>query len=113
MALVAGAMTGMPADELPVPLRRVARFAPNRRAKLGGAPIAAALSTDPLFRQRVASRVVEAAGDLGAAVVAGTRPAAADPVDLAAMAYLARPTGWINLITEASGLSRSTRTARP
>ena len=35
-------------------------------------------------------------------MVAGTRPAAADPVDLAAIAYLARPTGWINLITEAS-----------
>lgn len=102
VALVAAAMTGMAADELPTPLRRVARFAPNRRAKLGVAPIAAALSTDPLFRQRVAVRVVDAAGDLGAAVVAGNRPAAADPVDLAAIAYLARPAGWIGLITGAS-----------
>ncbi|MCM0675469.1 hypothetical protein NCC78_12325, partial [Micromonospora phytophila] len=35
VALSAAALPGLPADEVPVPLRRVAKFAPNRRARLG------------------------------------------------------------------------------
>ncbi len=62
-----------------MPLRRVAKFAPNRRARLGAPAIAAQLTADPLFRQRVTARVLADAGDLGTAVVEGTAPAAADP----------------------------------
>ncbi|TDC41485.1 NYN domain-containing protein [Micromonospora sp. KC213] len=102
VALTAAVLPGLPADEVPVPLRRVAKFAPNRRARLGAPAIAAQLTGDPLFRQRVTARVLADAGDLGAAVVAGTAPAAADPVEVAALAYLARPRGWRELI-EASG----------
>src|SRR5436190_22518330 len=87
IALAASAITGFPAEELPAQLRRVARFAPNRRARLGPAPIAAQLASDLLFRQRIAARVVADAGELGTAVSAGTRPAAADPVEVAALAY--------------------------
>jgi predicted RNA-binding protein with PIN domain len=100
--LTAAALPGMPADEVPVPLRRVARFAPNRRARLGGAAIAAQLASDPLFRQRIGGRVVTEAGDLGLAISGGMAPAAADPVEVAAIAYLARPDGWRDLI-EAAG----------
>ncbi|MFI9640188.1 NYN domain-containing protein [Micromonospora sp. NPDC051925] len=102
VALTAAVLPGLPADEVPVPLRRVAKFAPNRRARLGGSVIAAQLTADPLFRQRVTARVLADAGDLGAAVVEGTAPAAADPVEVAALAYLARPRGWRELI-DASG----------
>ncbi|MEH0821097.1 NYN domain-containing protein [Micromonospora sp. CPCC 205714] len=102
VALTAAVLPGLPADEVPVPLRRVAKFAPNRRARLGGSVIAAQLTADPLFRQRVTARVLVDAGDLGAAVVEGTAPGAADPVEVAALAYLARPRGWRELI-EASG----------
>ncbi|MFC4021232.1 NYN domain-containing protein [Micromonospora sp. GCM10011542] len=102
VALTAAVLPGLPADEVPVPLRRVAKFAPNRRARLGAPVIAAQLTADPLFRQRVTARVLADAGDLGAAVVEGTAPAAADPVEVAALAYLARPLGWRDLI-EASG----------
>ncbi|SBT48563.1 NYN domain-containing protein [Micromonospora narathiwatensis] len=102
VALTAAVLPGLPADEVPVPLRRVAKFAPNRRARLGAPVIAAQLTADPLFRQRVTARVLADAGDLGAAVVEGTAPAAADPVEVAALAYLARPRGWRELI-EASG----------
>ena len=101
-ALTAAALPGMPLDEMPVPLRRVARFAPNRRARLGGQAIAAQLATDPLFRQRIGGRIVTEAGDLGAAVASGMAPAAADPVEVAALAYLARPDGWRDLV-EAAG----------
>ncbi|MGC5018188.1 NYN domain-containing protein [Micromonospora sp. DT47] len=102
VALTAAVLPGLPADEVPVPLRRVAKFAPNRRARLGAPAIAAQLTADPLFRQRVTARVLADSGDLGAAVVEGTAPAAADPVEVAALAYLARPRAWRELI-EASG----------
>jgi predicted RNA-binding protein with PIN domain len=101
MTLAAAALPGLPADEIPVALRRVARFAPHRRARLGGREIAAQLAADPLFRQRISTRVVADSGDLGAAVAAGMAPAAADPVEVAALAYLARPEGWRALIEDA------------
>ena len=52
VALAAAVIGGMPADEVPAALRKVASFAPNRRARLGGPAIAAQLAADPLFRQR-------------------------------------------------------------
>jgi predicted RNA-binding protein with PIN domain len=105
--LTAAALPGMPADEMPVPLRRVARFAPNRRARLGGQAIAAQLASDPLFRQRVSGRIVTDSGDLGAAVANGLAPAAADPVEVAALAYLVRPVGWRDLIDAAGDAVRA------
>src|SRR3954453_1609492 len=101
-ALVAAALPGLPMDEMPMQLRRVARFAPNRRARMGAQAIAAQLASDPLFRQRIGGPGVTGAGDLGAAVAGGRAPAAADPVEVAALAYLARPDGWRDLI-EAAG----------
>jgi predicted RNA-binding protein with PIN domain len=106
-ALAAAALPGLPPDEIPVPLRRVARFAPNRRARLGGREIAAQIAADPLFRQRLSTRVVADAGDLGAAVTDGLAPAAADPVEVAALAYLARPDGWRGLISDAGEVVRA------
>ncbi|MEU4425635.1 NYN domain-containing protein [Actinoplanes sp. NPDC024001] len=107
MTLAAAALPGLPAEEMPVPLRRVARFAPNRRARLGGRDIAAQLVADPLFRQRIGARIVTEAGDLGAAVTSGVAPAAADPVEVAALAYLARPDSWRELIDAAGDAVRA------
>lgn len=101
VALTAVALPGLPNEEVPVPLRRVAKFAPNRRARLGAPMIATQLASDPLFRQRITQRVLADAGELGAAVVAGTAPAAADPVEVAALAYLVRPRGWRDLVETA------------
>ncbi len=105
--LASAALGGLPFDELPVVLRRVARFAPNRRARLGGAQLAAALTSDPLFRQRISTRVREVAGELGAAVGEGLHPAAADPAEVAALAYLLRPAGWLAMIDEAGSALRA------
>lgn len=102
VTLTATALPGLPADEVPIPLRRIAKFAPNRRARLGASAIAAQLAHDPLFRQRITTRVVAETGELGRAVMEGGAPAAADPVQVAALAYLIRPAGWRKLI-EASG----------
>jgi predicted RNA-binding protein with PIN domain len=106
ITLAAAAITGMRLDELPMVLRRVAKFAPNRRARLGGPIIATQLAGDPLLRQRLASRAVEEAGELGLAVIDGTPPAAADPVEVAALAYLARPEGWRDLVAAATDAVR-------
>jgi predicted RNA-binding protein with PIN domain len=106
IALAASAISQIPMTELPVPLRRVAKFAPNRRARLGAGPISTQLSGDALFRQRVAAKVLEEAGDLGAAVAEGGAPATADPVDIAAIAYLARPEGWVGLVEDAAATLR-------
>src|SRR5439155_3697665 len=107
IALAAVALSGLPVEELPVPLRRIAKFAPNRRARLGGPSIATQITGDPLFRQRIAKRVLADAGELGAAVIEGACPAAADPVEVAALAYLARPNGWAELVASASEAVRA------
>jgi predicted RNA-binding protein with PIN domain len=104
VSLVAEVLPHLGADEVPTSLRSFARFTPTRRARLGGSAIAAQLATDPLFRQRAAAKAIEAKGTLGAAVASGTPPAAADPVDVAALAYLARPHGWADLVAAASNI---------
>jgi predicted RNA-binding protein with PIN domain len=111
VTLAAAALSGLPFDELPVPLRRVAKFAPNRRARLGGPSIALQLAADPVFRQRVGLRVVDEVGDLGAAVRDGAVPAAAEPVEVAALAYLIRPAGWVELVDAAAAALRAEATS--
>ncbi|GAA2391291.1 RNA-binding protein [Catellatospora methionotrophica] len=101
VALAAAVLTALPNDEMPIALRKVAKFAPNRRARLGGAAIAAQLTADAVFRQRISTRVLDDAGELGAAVLGGMAPAAADPIEVAALAYLARPDGWRELLDAA------------
>ncbi|GAA1379421.1 NYN domain-containing protein [Catellatospora chokoriensis] len=101
VALAAAVLTALPNDEMPVALRKVAKFAPNRRARLGGAAIAAQLTADSVFRQRISGRVLADAGELGSAVLGGMAPAAADPIEVAALAYLARPAGWRELLDAA------------
>jgi predicted RNA-binding protein with PIN domain len=100
IALAAAAISGLPSDEIPATLRKVAQFEPKRRAKLGGPAIAAQLAADPLFRQRAGTKIIEAAGDLGAAIMEGAPPGAADPVEVAALVYLGRPAGWREVLTE-------------
>jgi predicted RNA-binding protein with PIN domain len=104
--LAAAAMTGMPPADIPAALRKVAKFAPQRRARLGGAAIAAELATDALFRQQVAARTVAGAGPLSTALAGGEIPAA-DPVEVAAVAYLTRPSGWRDLVAAAGEAVRA------
>ena len=102
IALVAEVLPSLGSDEVPQLLRPFARFTPMRRARLGGPQIASQLMSDPLFRQRAAVRVIETSGALGAAVAEGTPPTGSDPVHVAALAYLARPAGWTELVAAAS-----------
>lgn len=81
---------------LPAPLRKVADFAPGRRARLGATPIAAALDADDDLRRRVATQLSAALPALAplAGVDLPSGPDAPDPVDRAAVLWLARPDGW-------------------
>ena len=102
VAHAAAALGALRADEVPAALRRIAKFAPQRRAKLGGTVIAAQLAAEPGFRQTVAETLRSSDDELTAAVAAGQRPAAADPVEVAALAYLLRPENWLDLVTGAA-----------
>src|ERR1700754_3757521 len=51
--LTALAIGAMPAADVPIPLRRLARFTPAKRAKLGGPALTAELATSAAFRAAV------------------------------------------------------------
>ncbi|MCV2460186.1 NYN domain-containing protein [Streptomyces sp. ICN988] len=87
--------------ELPAQLRQYARFAPNRRVKFAGNAMAAAVETDALFRQRIGEKLRDAQPELAGALDAGSALPAADPLDVAAAAYVLRPHGWVKLVTAA------------
>ncbi|GAW52490.1 MULTISPECIES: NYN domain-containing protein [unclassified Nocardioides] len=80
VALTADALPDVP--RLPASVRRVATFAPARRARLGGTAIAEALADDD-FRARV-----------GTQVAARPAPAGDDPATEAALDWLTRPDDW-------------------
>ncbi|BFV59734.1 NYN domain-containing protein [Kitasatospora sp. CMC57] len=101
VGIAADALGGLPAAELPVSLRQYAKFTPARRAKYAATALAAALEADPAFRLRIADRLRLGQPDLVRALEAGSVPGAADPMDVAAAAYLLRPAGWARLVTEA------------
>ncbi|MFE4593961.1 NYN domain-containing protein [Streptomyces laurentii] len=101
IGLVADAFGGLTLGELPAPLRQYARFTASRRAKFAGNAMATALAGDPVFRQRIGERIREAQPELTGALESGAPPAAADPVDVAAAAYVLRPAGWSKLVAAA------------
>ncbi|MFG2993070.1 NYN domain-containing protein [Streptomyces sp. NPDC048257] len=101
VALVSDAFGGLTVADLPAQLRQYARFTPTRRAKFAGNAMAAAVETDAVFRSRVAEKLREAQSDLAAALEAGAAPAAADPLDVAAAAFVLRPAGWVKLVAAA------------
>jgi predicted RNA-binding protein with PIN domain len=99
--IVSDGVGGLTLSELPAQLRQYARFTPNRRAKFAGNAMAAALETDPLFRQRIGEKFREAQPELSGALDSGSPPLAADPLDVAAAAYVLRPAGWVKLVAAA------------
>lgn len=101
VGLVAEAFGGLTVAELPPQLRQYARFTPSRRARFAGNAMAAALEAEALFRQRVGEWLRTVQPELAAAVESGAPPAAADPVDVAAAAYVLRPAGWVKLVAAA------------
>jgi predicted RNA-binding protein with PIN domain len=102
IGLAAEVVGRLPAEDIPSSLRAIARFAPTKRQRLGGVALGAALDADPAFRSKVADVVADASPDLVAAVREGTSTAAADPLDVAVVAYLTRPDGWETVLAHAN-----------
>lgn len=101
VGIAADALGAIPPGELPAGLRPYAKFTPARRAKYAATALAAALDAEPVFRVRIADRLRLGQPDLVKALESGAVPAAADPMDVAAAAYLLRPAGWSRLVVEA------------
>jgi predicted RNA-binding protein with PIN domain len=100
--LAADALGRIDRDGLSPGLRRVSSFTPGKRARLAGSQIAGALEhPDAVLRQQVAADLRTRLPGLVSALDAGTVPAAADPVDVAAVVYLVRPPGWVALLESA------------
>jgi len=100
VGLAADALGRMEVQQLPPSLRRVASFAPARRARLAATQIAGVLAEDDGFRERLAVQVRAGVPDLVRALEGGDG-SPVDPVDLAAVAYLLRPDGWAGMLEAA------------
>lgn len=86
LAQVAEVLPDVP--QLPPGVRRVATFAPARRARLGATAIGEALD-DEDFRERA-----------GVQVAARPEPAPGDDAAVAARAWVTRPEGWAEVVAE-------------
>jgi predicted RNA-binding protein with PIN domain len=102
ITLAADVLGRLAADEVPAALRRFARFAPAKRRQLGAVALAAALDADDDFRAKVAETIAETSPELTTAVREGGPTAAADPIDVAVVAYLTRPDGWPDVLASAN-----------
>ena len=109
VALAAEALGLMPQEHLPPSLKRVATFAPGRRAKLAGSQIAGVIESDDVFREQLARQVRTLVAPIAEALEGGAPPAAADPVEVAAVAYLLRPKGWTDLVAASAGVAAAER----
>ncbi|MDQ1635610.1 MAG: hypothetical protein QOJ32_2419 [Frankiaceae bacterium] len=102
LAFAAAALRSAPEADVPASLRAVRRFTPAKQLRLGGSALARALETDDAFRTMVSGHVRSTEPDLAAAVDDGRRPAAASPVDLAAVAYVLDAPAWRDLSEQVS-----------
>ena len=111
-ALASDAVGRIDPADLPPAVRRVATFTAGRRARLAGDQIGAVLESDHSFREQVAADVRSRHPGLAETVEAGAVPATADPVEVAATAYLLRPAGWAELVTvSVAAVERERRSA--
>lgn len=102
LPLASTALGSIRPDELPGPLRRFARFAPAKRAKLAEAGLRSALRGDAAFRRQVAEATRSTRGALMESLDAGEVPQDADTLDVAALAYVSRGTDWLDLVDSAA-----------
>jgi predicted RNA-binding protein with PIN domain len=102
--LAAQALGQLPATDIPPPLRRFASFAPGKRAKLSASVLGPILETDDHFRKLVAFEVRREHPELGDAVADGLAVPAAEPIQVAALAYLLRPDDWEQRVADAAQL---------
>src|SRR5699024_5862189 len=102
VGLAADTLGDLRPNVVPAPLRAIARFVPAKRAQRGASVIATTLEDDHAFRARVLRKAEEDFPGLAESVSAGELPPAADPVDVAVVAYLMQADGWEEMAQEAA-----------
>lgn len=102
--MAAAVLSSIKPDDLPGPLRRFARFAPAKRAKLAAVPLRAELGKDPVFRQRIADLVKAGHTDAAESVLADEVDEHHDVLETAALAFLLRPDHWRDMVADAARL---------
>lgn len=112
VALAADVLGTMRPDEIPSALRPVARFTSTKRARLGASAIGVALENEPRFRARVLEAAASQYPGVADALKDGAPPVAADPADVAVVAYLLRPPGWQDLVAAGATASVADHEAR-
>ena len=98
----ADTLAALPDDAVPPALVRFRSWSDRHRRLRAGTPLAAVVERDVMFRQAVAARARGELTELAAALDSGSVPPAADPADVAALAYLLRPEGWEELVGSAT-----------
>jgi predicted RNA-binding protein with PIN domain len=93
ITFAADALGVLPPDHVPGPLKRAARFTPQRRARFAGQQILEELAADHDFRERIAVQARARQRDAAAQMSEGVTT-----VDAAALAYLVRAEGWSDLL---------------
>ncbi len=101
VALAAAVLPRLPVDVVPARLRRVVNFTPAGRVRHAATPLVSALQEDVVFRQRVAEAVEKDRPGTASSLRSGTPSMTADPAEVAALAYLLRPPGWVTHVVRA------------
>jgi predicted RNA-binding protein with PIN domain len=102
VALASDVVGRLPVEQLPSAVRPFARFTPAKRARLGATVLSGILDADAGFRAEVADVVAATSPELVQAVRTSASTAAADPVDVAVVAYLLRADGWQQAVAGAN-----------
>lgn len=105
--LAADTLGALPEADVPLALRRFRAWTAQHRRTRAAAALAAAVERDVAFRQRVAAAGRAARPDLATALDDGAAPPAAEPAEVAALAYLARTPGWVDLLAAAAAAERA------
>jgi len=111
IGLASRALTQIPAADVPAALRIAARFTPAKRLKLAGSQIAAAVESDDEFRSRLATQVRALVPGVVDRLESKQSISDAELPEAAAIAYLTRTEGWLDVVAAATALETAQRPA--
>lgn len=102
ITLASQAITKMPLQQVPAPLRRSVNFAQAKRAKLVGQQIATAVELDDEFREHLATHLRALVPETVAELESGEPGEASSLDESAAVAFIVRTSGWTEVVESAT-----------
>ncbi len=114
VSLAARALGQMSPAHVPALLRKSASFAPAKRARLIGPQLAAVLDADEEFRDHLGVQVRVLSAEVAVALERGSPDLDhLDAVEVAAVAYVLRPSGWAEVFERAVAQAGVARGSEP